>query len=323
MYVNLKMRSSVSMNMSREQYFKIKKWMYRNARPVDIARWQYHFENGTKDNVLTALSAYQNSDGGFGHALEADSWNPNSSPIQTWNACELLFEIDCPGEEPIIKGILSYLDSQKDFDGQIWLAEIPTNNDYPHAPWWSYSDNVKEEWGYNPTAALVGFILYYGDRGTSIYKKATAIAKQAVSRYMSMHSLKDMHELACYLRLFKCLEKRNIDHIFDLSHFRSKLSQNIYDVIERDTEKWYTTYCTKPSQFIDSLYSPYYAQNSDIMDAELDFILSSRNSDGIWNISWSWGAYEKEFSISENWWKADIVIKYIRILKSFNRIDID
>ena len=49
------------------------KWIYRNARPIDLARWKYHFENGSKANVLQSLSAYQNEDGGFGHALEADA----------------------------------------------------------------------------------------------------------------------------------------------------------------------------------------------------------------------------------------------------------
>ena len=65
---------------------KARTFVYRNARPLDIARWQYHFENGSKGAVLTALAVYQNEDGGFGHALEPDSWNPNSAPIQTWAA---------------------------------------------------------------------------------------------------------------------------------------------------------------------------------------------------------------------------------------------
>lgn len=43
--------------------------------------------------MLTYLQAYQNQDGGFGHALEPDSWNPNSTPIQTATAIEILEEI--------------------------------------------------------------------------------------------------------------------------------------------------------------------------------------------------------------------------------------
>ena len=34
---------------------KHRNWIYRNARPLDLSRWQYHFENGTKENVLNAL----------------------------------------------------------------------------------------------------------------------------------------------------------------------------------------------------------------------------------------------------------------------------
>ncbi len=26
-----------------------KAWIYRNARPIDFARWQFHFENGKKE----------------------------------------------------------------------------------------------------------------------------------------------------------------------------------------------------------------------------------------------------------------------------------
>ena len=55
---------------------KAKEFIYKNARPLDCARWQYLFENGSSENVLNFLAAYQNEDGGFGHALEADCWNP-------------------------------------------------------------------------------------------------------------------------------------------------------------------------------------------------------------------------------------------------------
>ena len=35
---------------------------YRNARPLDMARWKYMLENGSKEDVLNALIAYQNED---------------------------------------------------------------------------------------------------------------------------------------------------------------------------------------------------------------------------------------------------------------------
>lgn len=35
---------------------KAKTFIYRNARPLDLARFQYHFENGSKENVLHVLA---------------------------------------------------------------------------------------------------------------------------------------------------------------------------------------------------------------------------------------------------------------------------
>ena len=73
------------------------------------------FENGSKEEVLKALSVYQNEDGGFGSALEPDCWNPNSAPVQTWVATEIIREIELDDQEdqehPVIQGILKYLSS--------------------------------------------------------------------------------------------------------------------------------------------------------------------------------------------------------------------
>ncbi len=68
-------------------YEKAEKFIYRNARPLELARWQYRFENGSAEHVLRALSAYQNADGGFGHALEADCFSPGFFPDTDMGGC--------------------------------------------------------------------------------------------------------------------------------------------------------------------------------------------------------------------------------------------
>lgn len=96
----------------------------------------------------------------MGHGLEVDSWNPNSSPIQTCTAIEILREIDFTDKNhPLIQGILCYLSSGKDFDGTSWANVIESNNEYPHAPWW-HSESESSCYNiYNPTATIAGFIL--------------------------------------------------------------------------------------------------------------------------------------------------------------------
>jgi hypothetical protein len=116
-------------------------FIYQNARPLDMARWNCLFENGERTEVIKCLSSYQNKDGGFGNALEPDCWNEKSTPLQTWVATNIIKEIGLKDKtHPLISGILGYLSSGNEFDGHRWhgLHTVQSNNDYPHAPWWSY-----------------------------------------------------------------------------------------------------------------------------------------------------------------------------------------
>jgi hypothetical protein len=50
--------------LNKSDFQEIRSWVFRNARPLEFALWQYHFENRSKENVLSALAMYQNDDGG-------------------------------------------------------------------------------------------------------------------------------------------------------------------------------------------------------------------------------------------------------------------
>ncbi|MFQ7672712.1 MAG: hypothetical protein ACLRLY_09730 [Clostridium sp.] len=92
-------------------YHRARRFVYKNARPLELAKWQYHFENGSREAVLETLACYQNTDGGFGYGLEPDYWNPHSSPSQTYEATEIIWEIGMEREDadhPVIQGILEY-----------------------------------------------------------------------------------------------------------------------------------------------------------------------------------------------------------------------
>lgn len=92
------------------------------------------------------------------------------------------------------------------------------------------------------------------------------------------------------------------------------------DFIEKDSTKW-NQYCYKPSQFINSPKSLFYPGNETIMNTEIEYILSKRNNDGVWDIVWNWGKYPDEFSISRNWWKANIIIDNLLLIKRFGKWD--
>ncbi len=182
-----------------------KRFIYQNARPLDLFRWKYLFEKGKREDVLDILKSYQNADGGFGHGLEPDSWNPHSSPIQTWTATRIIEEINLEDKNhPIIQGVLSYLSSGKDFDGHTWSNTVPTNNDYPHAPWWQYQST--SERSYNPTASLLGFILKYADISSLLYQQARILVPEAYAYFKAHLSVAEMHTIACFVELYEYLK---------------------------------------------------------------------------------------------------------------------
>jgi hypothetical protein len=308
-------------NTKNDIYQKACTFIYRNARPLDLARWKYHFENGSKVAVLAALAAYQNEDGGFGHALEADAWNPNSAPMQTWTATEILREIDfTDAKHPIIQGILQYLASGQEFTGQFWDNAPRSNNDYPHAPWWQIDSNSSCHHTYNPTACLAGFIIRFADRNSDLYRIGCRIAKEAYDAYFGQNLLDDMHTASCYIRLWQYCEEAGVTDIIDLSALKERLREQVRHGITKNTAEWETGYVCKPSQFFNNNNSTFYADNYDIAEYECGFIIKSQLDDGSWMIPWGWNGYPEEWAISKNWWKGNGAILNLLYLKGMGRL---
>ena len=298
---------------------KARAFIYRNARPLELSKWQYHFENGSKEAVLNALSFYQNEDGGFGNGLEADNLNPNSSPMATWAATETLREIELTDKEhPIVKGILRYLESGEHFDEKQnkWLNTIPSNNDHPHAIWWEYNEN-SDSTSYNPTAALAAFIITYADKRTAIYEKGSKIAREAVEWFVSSAPINDNHDIACFIRLYDAVECVEIISKDMLEHFRTGLRESVKLTICPDTEKWAVEYVTRPSDYSITPDSMFYQDNAEIALYEHDFIQTIQRADGGFDVPWKWWTDYIEFHVSEHRWQSILTIKYMLYLKGY------
>lgn len=295
-----------------------REFIYKNARPLDLARWQYHFENGSKEAVLKALAFYQNEDGGFGHGLEPDSWNPNSSPIQTWAAAEILREIEfTDSSHPLIQGILQFLASGVHFNGKHWANIIPSNNDYPHASWWHAGGSRKLHDDYNPTACLAGFIIRFAEPGSELYALGCRLAQEAVKAYRAYGLLDNMHTVSCYIRLLQYLDEAQALDIVDLGALQARLIEQVAYSITKDTSRWGSAYVCKPSQFFNTPESIFYPRNKELAGFECEFIARTQLEDGSWSITWGWDAYPEEWAIAKNWWKAHVIIGNLLYLKGF------
>lgn len=310
--------------LSKKSFEEIRLWIYRNARPLESAIWQYEFENGSKEKVLSALSFYQNDDGGFGNTLEPDSWNPNSSPYATLNAIGKLKNINFTDKDhPILQGIFKFIESGMHSNENGWLFSIPSNNDYPHAPWWTYDRDANEYESIGVSAGIACFILKFADKDSDIYEKAVLIIDRLIGKLDEPGKYGDMG-VGGYCELLEVLPQLAISNRFDLETLSKKVGRLVYESIEKDIAKW-AYYGKTPSSFISSPDSLYYKDNEELMLKELDYIVEKRPEKEVWGITWSWfennEIYPKEFAISENWWKAEIAIGKLRLLRNFGRLE--
>ncbi len=306
--------------LSTQSFKEIRQWMLQNARPLELARWRFHFEQGSKEDVLKVLSAYQNEDGGFGHAVEADNWNPDSSPYSTGVAFEVFRELGIYNpRQYLVEKAFRFLDDTAFFTETGWPFTIPTNSDHPHAPWWTYSEENNAQNGYHATGGLVGFILRCGDVESSLYRKALAVADGMLDKLRRAGTL-DVHEIGVYGILLKDIQAAGLTGRFDSAYLYEQVSGLVNRSIERNPDEW-PRYSMRPSQYIDSPESPFYHGNEAIVETEMDYILASRHANGVWGISWQWAEYPREFAIAERWWQGYWAIRNTLLLRAFHRLD--
>lgn len=310
--------------LTTKAFEEIRTWVYRNARQIELTLWQYEFENGSKEAVLSALSLYQNEDGGFGNALEPDSWNPKSSPYTTLNAIEVLDTINFSDlSHPIMRGIFKFLESGKHSFENGWVFSIPSNDNYPHAPWWTYNLEANEYESIGVTTGIAGFLLKHADKDSALYKKVFMIAEKMIEMLNVPGNYGEMG-VGGFQTLKDLILRLGLGDRFDMEFISNTVKRLVNETMERDINKW-AYHCKPPSSFISSPDSEFYTGNEEIMQKELDYIIDTRHKNGVWDIDWSWfennDKYPKEFAISENWWKAGIVRGKIKLLRNFGRIE--
>ncbi|NDU76564.1 hypothetical protein GWI34_28650, partial [Actinomadura sp. DSM 109109] len=114
-------------------------FMRLNARLIDRHRFTLNFAGGPAAPVLAALRAYENPDGGYGHALEPDLRGEASQPVPAQHALQLLHEAGAD-HDPAVTRVAGYLASITTGDGGVPFV-LPTVRDAPHGPWWQTPDD--------------------------------------------------------------------------------------------------------------------------------------------------------------------------------------
>ncbi len=297
-----------------------KTWLRRYGRPLENARWEFLFEQGSKDAVLYYLQAFQNEDGGFGHGLEPDFWLPDSSSMTTWAAGQILVEVGASQGEPIVQGLLSYLVDTPQIRPGMWPSVLPENNLYPHAPWWHFEENAQAGWMFNPSVELASFLIHWSpeeSREAFLGWESLDHAVDHVMRAPSMerHELNNYRKCLTLLRVHK--ERFDAQMEYSFAEVESKIHALTKGVIDKDVSNWGRGYRPLPLDFIHSPDDPLYPELKELVDQNLRFYQDQKTDDGIWNISWNWGQYLEEFAVARRYWQGILAVERYKILKAF------
>ncbi|MBQ8209197.1 MAG: hypothetical protein IJZ35_01250 [Clostridia bacterium] len=292
------------------------KYVLQNARHLELAVYKYYFENESSQAVIDELSKFQNDDGGFGHALEPDFFNPDSSPIATNDAIITLSRVNAlDRDSDIVKGIVRYLASHDSFDEdkKRWLFAIDSNKDYPHAIWWEKKgDGISK---FNPSVSLAAFMVCYGNR-TSLYEE---IIKEGFE-YLQTGREVSGDDINCYLLAYELLTKNGINNIIDINVFKNLLCKAVENCICKDTEKYGVEYVPMPSTIFTGRYMEFITTEIEpLIAAEKDILGKLQMEDGSFDITWKWYTpYPDEYEQARVWWRPRITIEKLL----FNEIQI-
>lgn len=285
--------------MSNKKLRAIRRTLFRSARALDVARWNYHFEDGDVRDILKALACYQNNDGGFAYGLEPDARTAESSPMATWTATRLLRETGLPATaESLIEKLLDYLESSLGPDNR-WSATVPAFNQDRHAPWFHHIEG-QAVWGWNPTIELAAFILITGRSHPALYARAEEIIREAIPQITAADYAPPVNELSNVAEAAAILLETRPDLL--PQGFREKISDLILRQVTRDPAAYEgQDYITSPDYVLNSPQSPWYPALRETADFYADFLEASARDEGYWELRWDWGGMEYPPDIQREW----------------------
>lgn len=287
-----------------------RKFIYSSARLLDRMRFAYHFENGSKEQVLNALLPYQNTDGGFGNALEPDMRCPQSQPVTTEIALMVIKEVE-GWDSDIMDGVLSYLKGITLDNGGLPRATTKVN-DYPHAPWWiTEQDGIPS---LNPTGSIIGMLL--GQRVQTDFLNEDWFAKNISFLWNCLENSVpgDFHDAAQWMSF---LENSDVMGADDRgTKYRGVLDEWLAgpNGIEKNPHaEGYVhkvlDYAPSPDSYASKLIQ------SEELNLHLDWMIGNQLEDGGWDIS-----FPAVSTAGHQEWRGWLTVENLKTLKAYGRI---
>jgi len=306
--------------MDRPSYDRARHFLKSVARPLERARFEFHFEAAPPELVVAALARYQNPDGGFGHALEPDVRTPSSSALATGIALTILREVGAAAEQPMVQRALRYLQATWDPDSWTWRVVPADTNDYPHAPWWHDQDGslarTFDDFLVIPRAQLVAHLNAYHELVAGDWLAAVTEA-----------TVRDVEEIEPLgtgggddLRYVLQLAAERRVPVRQRDRLVRRLRAVVPAAVSLEPADW-ESYTITPLKVAPTPASPVADLVGDGVEAYLDFELTQQRDDGGWEPVWSWaGHYPDVWPQAAVEWRGELTLEMLLALRAWGRL---
>lgn len=302
--------------LSKVLFSQLNSYMLTEARPLERSIFNYYFNEASNDDILNSLEAFQNSDGGFGQGIEPDYKLIQSSPMGTSIGLRYLSKIDnSERAQNMIAKAVEYLEKTFDCNRNGWYSVPSDVNNYPHAPWWEFRDDINMtvidySWG-NPTAELIGYLYKY--KGYLNKLDIYSLINYAITNLNKHTEFSSEHEIFCYIRMYNALDKELSSQIVDT------LKLAVSQLVNINQSEW-INYVPTPLKFIESDSKNFFGIESKFIDQNLDYLIDRLEEDGKILPTWQWDKYLEEWQIAKYEWTGVLTLEALLSLLKFNRI---
>lgn len=302
--------------LSPQAYARAREAIDSIGRPLDQALARYYLDDGPAEAVATELVPFQNTDGGFGSALEPDIRASASTAVATSTALGILSAIGAAADSPVVRKVVGYLMDTYDGQSEVWPIITAAVEDAPHAPWWDYA-SAKEGFGgflINPTVMITRQLLDYAALVPE--GMLARLVDLAVARLPAADAGLSHNDALCYVALWES------EHLPDGDRERlSAALPLIRAAIEGDAGKWgdYSLQplevVPEPSARLQSIVDPA------LVARNLDYWIDQQLPDGTWPVTWSWAFIDgPAWAQAERDWKGHIAVHRLKTLRDYGRI---
>lgn len=275
-------------------------FIYTHARLLERLLFAVRFEGAPPDAVGRLVTAYQNPDGGLGHALEPDVRCPESQPLFVEVGLDAMREAGWRDREFALS-LCSFLERVSDPTGLV-PPILPSALNSPRAPHWT----SMWEPGINPTASICGLL---HDQG--VEHPWLARATERCCEILRQDPPAEAHGLLCAARLAEHLPDRKLaEEMID------RIGTVLPDANFFIPSAPVTTYGLTPLHFAPTPASPLRRLfTKEQIEGHLADLMARQEADGGWPISW-----EPPGEAARSEWRGKWTLEALSVLVAYGWI---